>query len=129
MRKQNRFLRGIISLWVAASLLMAPLVPAFAAAQANNAPAVSHAMHESVAIAHADHGQVDQVADAAGHKNTSCAKHQQCSGKCCATCAQCFTATPAVSPLFLTTHSPRLSTVVRLQDRLVTAAHDRPPAV
>ncbi len=134
MRQQNIISRGMISLWVAASLLMAPLVPAFAAAQTDTAPAASHAAHESVgathtAGVHADHGKAQPTADATGHKDTSCAKHEQCSGKCCATCAQCFSAAPAVSPMFLPTHSPRLSAVARLHDRLVTAAHDRPPAV
>ncbi len=134
MRKQNIFLRGIISLWVATSLLTAPLVPAFAAAQADKAPPAPHAVHESAgvahaAVSHADHGKANPTADATGHKNVSCAKHEQCSGKCCATCAQCFTATPAMPAIFLTTSSPRLSAVPRLHDRLVVATHDRPPAV
>jgi len=135
MRKQNIFLRGIISLWVAVSLLIAPLTPAIAAAsQADKAPSAPHAAHESAGVAHAvdlhaDHGKAHATTDATGHKNTSCAKHEQCSGKCCATCAQCFTATSALPTFFLTTHSPQLSVATRLHDRLVVAVHDRPPAV
>ncbi len=134
MRKQNIILRGIISLWVAASLLIAPLTPAFAAAQADKAPSAPHAMHESAgamhaASLHADHGKTHATTDATGHKNTSCAKHEQCSGKCCATCAQCFTATSALPAFFLTTYSPLLSVATRLHDRLVVAGHNRPPAV
>ncbi len=134
MRKQNIIFRGIISLWVAASLLIAPLTPAFAAAQADKAPPAPHAMHESGGVAHAaslhaDHGKAHATTDATGHKNTSCAKHEQCSGKCCATCAQCFTATSAPPAFFLTTYSPQLSVATRLHDRLVVAGHNRPPAV
>ncbi|TAM45215.1 MAG: hypothetical protein EPN55_08790 [Gammaproteobacteria bacterium] len=133
MRKQNIFLRGVISLWVAISLLIAPLTPAFAAAQADKAPSAPHAVHESAAIAHAadlhaDHGKAHATTDATGHKNTSCAKHEQCSGKCCATCAQCFTATLSVSIPLVRFHAVQSPVVLRLHDRLVTAAHDRPPA-
>lgn len=134
MRKQSIFLRGIISLWVAASLLVAPLVPAFAAAHADNATAVSHAVHESTGAAHAvdlhaDHGKAQTATDTAADKNAPCDRHDHHDGKCCTTCVQCFTATPGMPAMFIPTHSPRLSAVSRLHDRLVVAAHDRPPAV
>ncbi len=132
MRKQNSFLRGVISLWVAASLLMAPLAPSLAAVLP--ADTTAHATHASAAVAHAadlhaDHGKAHPAADASGHQDNSCDQHDRCSGSCCATCAQCFTATSAMPAMFLTTHSPRLSGVPRLHDRLVVAVHNRPPAV
>lgn len=121
-------------MWVAASLLMAPLAPAFAAVQADNATAMSHAVHESAGVAHApglhaDHDKAHPTADATGHKNTSCAKHEQCSGKCCAACAQCFTAVSTVSASFSAILAVYTPTVPRLHDRLVAAGHNRPPAV
>ncbi len=131
MRKQNIILRGVISLWVTVSLLMTPLAPALAASVEAAAQAV-HARHAvaDMAGAHADHGKAHPATKThtTDRKGVSCEQHDRCSGQCCATCAQCFTATPALPAIFLTTHTPQLSAVPRLHDRLVVAGHDRPPA-
>ncbi len=118
---------------LALALGFAPTLPAFAAAQMDQTVSASHAAHgvadASAATNHADHAKVAQKQGATGHKNVSCDKHDRCSGACCAACAQCFTATSAMPTMFLTAHSPRLSAVPRLHDRLVVAGHNRPPAI
>ncbi len=78
---------------------------------------------------HANHGKTAKAAEPGDSSPSSaCYQHDQCGGKCCATCAQCFTATSAMPTMFLATYSPQLSAVPRLHDRLVVAPHDRPPA-
>jgi hypothetical protein len=133
MQKQNSLLRGVVSLWLAVALLFAPLAAPFAAIlSADNA---AHTVHENASVVvdtadmHADHVKTQTATDAAGQKGASCDRHDHHGGKCCATCVQCLTAAPAMPAMFIPTHSPRLSAVPRLHDRLVVAAHDRPPAV
>jgi hypothetical protein len=125
MHRPTFMMRALLSLWLVLSLSAAPLAPAFAAV----APGDSHATHAEVGMAamHADHAVAGQ--DTAGHPDSSCAQHDRCNGKCCAACAQCFTAAlgAAVSPNRL--HPVQTPVVPRLHDRLVAAGHNRPPSV
>jgi len=118
--------------WVLALALgFAPTLSAFAAAQTGRtAPAahVAHAGFDGASVSHADHAKVAQEG-ASGHENTSCAQHEQCSGKCCAACAQCFTAATTVPVSFSTVLAVYAPTEPSLHDRLTVAPHDRPPAV
>ncbi len=131
MHTSNPVTRWAVSIWVALSLLAAPWVASAAAAPANVAPAAVHAAHDgshAAGIPHADHAKISPQADTGSYPNTSCAKHEQCGGKCCTACAQCFTATSSVSASFAVVLATYTPVVPRLHDRLVTAPHDRPPA-
>lgn len=77
---------------------------------------------------HADHGKTGKVASADTQPTAGCAQHDQCSGKCCAACAQCFTAAFNFSIASIKTYSVQFPTVLHLDDRLTVAAHNRPPA-
>jgi len=119
--------RYILSLWLALSLLAAPLAsvsgaaPADAAVPAAATDAGAHALHAGHAA--------DPDGAAGSHAGTSCAQHEQCSGKCCAACAQCFTAAATVPVSFSTVLAVYSPTERSLHDRLTVAPHDRPPAV
>lgn len=112
-----------MSLWLALSLLVAPLAPAFAAA----APA-KDAHAAATAAMHADHAEISHDT-ATGQQDASCTQHEQCSGSCCAACAQCYTAVSSVPASFAAVLAVYSPTVPRLHDRLTVAPHDRPPAV
>ena len=117
MKVSNIFSQWVISLTVAVALLGAPVLPATASAPAD---AAAHAMH-------ADHGKAGKVASADGQPAAGCAQHDQCSGKCCATCAQCFTAAFNFSIASIQTYSVQFPIVLHLDDRLTVAVHNRPP--
>ena len=118
MKISNIFSQWVISLVVAVALLGAPVLPAVTSATADDAV---HAMH-------ADHGNTGKVASADDQSATGCTQHDQCSGKCCATCVQCFTAAFNFSIASIQTYSVQFPTVLHLDDRLTVAAHNRPPA-
>ena len=116
MRISNTFSQWVISLAVAVALLGAPVLPAVASATAD---ATAHAMH-------ADHGKTGKTVSTDGQPASGCAQHDQCSGKCCATCAQCFTAVFNLSVASFQTYSILFPTVLHLDDRLTVAVHNRP---
>ncbi len=117
MKVSNIFSRWLISLAVAVALLGAPVLPAMALAPAD---AAAHAMH-------AGHGNAGEMASTDGQPATGCAQHDQCDGKCCATCAQCFTVAFNFSSASIQTYSVQFPTVLHLDDRLTVAVHNRPP--
>ena len=133
MRVSNTFSQWVISLAVAVALLGAPVLPAAASATADDAV---HAAHGSASVAgavaaamHADHGKTAKAAEQSdGNPSSACYQHDQCSGKCCATCAQCFTVTFVLPVSSVRSHAVQSPIVLRLHDRLVVAVHNRPPA-
>lgn len=119
----------VISLVVSAALFLAPVLPMAASAGGE----AEHAAHESIGDMGAAQNDADapqtEHGKAAGAKTSSCDQHDQCSEKCCAAHAQCFTA--AVynhHPAFLLTNALLSPTVPHLNDRLTVASHLRPPA-
>lgn len=93
--------------------------------------ATAHAAHAGASASsavHADHDKVGEMASVEGQPAAGCAQHDQCSGKCCAACAQCFTAAFNFSSVSTETYSIQFPTVLHLDDRLTVAAHNRPPA-
>ena len=97
--------------------------------------ATAHAAHGGASVAtaeatamHANHGKAGEMASADGQPAAGCAQHDQCSGKCCAACAQCFTAAFNFFIASLETYSVQFPTVLHLDDRLTVAVHNRPPA-
>jgi hypothetical protein len=133
MRFPSIISQWAISLAVAVALLGAPLLPAVASATADDSV---HTAHGSAGVAsaaaaamHADHGMTTKAAEAAdGNPSSGCYQHDQCSGKCCATCAQCFTVTFVLPVASVRSHAVQSPIVLRLHDRLVAAVHNRPPA-
>lgn len=129
MYRLNPVSRWAVAVWLALSLLAAPWTTAFAGTRADATPPVTLAAHDG-ASAHADHAMGLHNAEAGSYADTSCVQHEQCGGKCCTACAHCFTAAASVPvssfSVVLAAYTP---TVPRLHDRLVTAPHDRPPAV
>jgi hypothetical protein len=123
MHRLNPVSRWAVAVWLALSLLAAPWATAFAGTHADQPPSAAHAMH-------ADHAMGSHNVEAGSYAGTSCVQHEQCGGKCCTACAHCFTAAASVPTSSLTVvlavYTP---TVPRLRDRLLTAPHDRPPAV
>lgn len=117
MKVSSIFSQWVISLVVAVTLLGAPVLPTTASVPADTAP---HAMH-------ADHGNAGKVVNADDQSAAGCAQHDQCSGKCCATCAQCFTAAFNFSIASIQTYSVQFPIVLHLDDRLTVAVHNRPP--
>lgn len=117
MLVSNTFSQWVISLAIALALLGAPLLPAMAAVPTD---AAAHAVH-------ADHGKSDKAPDVKGGKVPGCLQHDQCGGKCCTACAQCFTAAFHLSSISAETYSVQFPTVLHLDDRLTVAAHNRPP--
>ena len=117
MKVSNVFSQWVISLAVAVALLGAPVLPAMASVPPD---AAAHAMH-------ADHGKAGEMASADGQPAAGCVQHDQCDGKCCATCAQCFTAAFNFSIASIQTYSVQFPTVLHLDDRLTVAVHNRPP--
>ena len=132
MKVSHVFSQRVISLVVAIALLGAPGLPAMASAPMD---AAAHAAHGGASVAnvgttvlHTNHGKVGEMAGADGQPATGCAQHDQCSGRCCAACAQCFTAAFDFSTASTETYSIQFPTVLHLDDRLTVAAHNRPPA-
>lgn len=127
------WVRRALAFVLALALGFAPTMPAFASAQMDQTVSESHAAHGvadvNAATTHADHAKVAQEEGATGHKNVSCDKQDRCSGQCCAACAQCFTAAFNFSITSIQTYSVQFPTVLRLDDRLTVAAHNRPPTV
>ena len=128
MRTCRPLSHWVISLAVSAALVLAPVLPMPVSA----AGEAEHAAHESIGVmatvktdAHAQHTEHGK---AAGAKTSSCDQHDQCSKKCCAACAHCFTAAFTQSPTFLPTNTSLSPTVPHLYDRLAVAPHLRPPA-
>ncbi len=133
MWSPNIISQWAISLAVAVALLGAPVLPAVASVTADDS---IHAAHGSAGVAsagatamHADHGKTAKATEP-GYSNPSsaCYQHDQCGGKCCATCAQCFTATSVLPAFSVRSHAVQSPIVLRLHDRLVAAVHNRPPA-
>lgn len=96
--------------------------------------ATAHAAHGGASVAnaeatamHANHGKAGEMANADDQPAAGCVQHDQCSGKCCAACAQCFTAAFNFSSDSIETYSIQFPTVLHLDDRLTVAAHNRPP--
>lgn len=133
MRVSNTFSQWVISLAVAVALLGTPVLPAVASATADDSV---HAAHGSAGVAsaaagamHAEHGMTTKAVEPGdGNPSSGCYQHDQCSGKCCATCAQCFTATSVLPAASVRSHAVQSPIVLRLHDRLVAAVHNRPPA-
>lgn len=119
MRTPVTSTRWTVLLLMSVTLLGVPVLPAIASAPPDVA---AHAMH-------ADHGKADMASDVKGGNVSSCLQHDPCGGKCCATCAQCFTAAFNFSIASLQTYSVQFPTVLYLDDRLTVAAHNRPPTV
>jgi len=117
MKVSSIISRWVISLAVTVALLGAPVLPAMASAPADTA---AHAMH-------AGHDNAGKMASTDGQPAAGCAQHDQCDGKCCATCAQCFTAAFNFSTSSSETYSVQFPTVLHLDDRLTVAVHNRPP--
>ena len=131
MRLSNTFSQWAISLAVAIALLGAPVLPAAASATADDSVHTAHGSADvaSAAVAmHAEHGKTTKAAEP-GDSNPSsgCYQHDQCSGKCCATCAQCFTVAFNFFIASIRTYSVQFPTVLHLDDRLTVAVHNRPP--
>ena len=78
---------------------------------------------------HADHGKTTEAVEQVDNNplSSACYQHDQCSGKCCATCAQCFTAAFNFSIASIQTYSVQFPIVLHLDDRLTVAVHNRPP--
>ncbi|MBI3569823.1 MAG: hypothetical protein HY082_01780 [Gammaproteobacteria bacterium] len=131
MKVSNSISQRVISLVVAIALLGAPGLPAPASAPMD---AAAHAAHGGASVAnaeatalHANHGKAGEMAGADSQPAAGCAQHDQCNGKCCAACAQCFTAAFNFFITSLETYSVQFPTVLHLDDRLTVAAHNRPP--
>ncbi len=132
MRSPSIISQWAISLAVAVALLGVPVLPAVASATADD---FMHTAHGSASVAsagaaamHADHGKTAKAAEPGdGNPSYACYQHDQCGGKCCATCAQCFTAAFNFSSASIQTYSVQFPTVLHLDDRLTVAVHNRPP--
>lgn len=109
-----------VSFALTLAIILAPVLPAFASAAADAAtPAL-----------HANHGKTDGVTVHADQKPGSCIQDSSCNGECCVTCVQCAGAAFDLSAPFVLTRAVQFPAAVpRLHDRLMAAAHDRPPAV
>ncbi|MBI3574181.1 MAG: hypothetical protein HY083_00730 [Gammaproteobacteria bacterium] len=139
----------LLAVVLAVAVGFSPLASAFAASAMAKASHVAHG-NTSVAgaetiVLHADHGKAGETASAEhgsasvagagragatadGQPAAGCAQHDQCSGKCCAACAQCFTAAFNFFIASIETYSVQFPTVLHLDDRLTVAVHNRPPA-
>lgn len=125
----RHFARRAVALVLMLAIGLVPTLPVFATPVQTDD--TSYAVHAGASATdrHAGHDKTVKADDTAGNKASSCDRHDHGSGNCCATCAQCFTATSAMPAMLLTIHFPRLSAVPHLHDRLVVAAHNRPPAI
>ena len=119
MHKLKALLHVCISFALTLAIILAPVLPAFTSTSTDTAASTLHA----------DHGKIDGVTAHADQKPESCIQHDTCNDRCCATCAECFVAAFDLSAPFVLTHAVQSPTVPRLHDRLMTATHDRPPAV
>lgn len=135
MKVSSVFSQRVVSLVVAIALLGAPGLPAMASAPMDATAHAAHAAHAAhgavgadATALHVNHGKAGEMTGAEGPSTTGCAQHDQCSGKCCAGCAQCFTAAFNFSSVSTETYSIQFPTVLHLDDRLTVAAHNRPPA-
>lgn len=118
MLARPRIASRLLAVVTALALAFAPAFPAFAHTGGPDAPAAQ------TAAAHTHHAH-----DGHGEplKASPCSLHDGCSGQCCATCAQCFTAAPALAPPLSPSHAVRNATAGRLHTLLLVAPHNRPP--
>jgi hypothetical protein len=120
----HRFLRRAAALVLTLVIGFAPALPAAASVPADDTAHGSASVASAEAHAlHADHAKATKAAEQSDNNppSSSCYQHDQCSGKC-------FSATlmlPISSVRPRTVQSP---VVPRLHDRLVAAAHYRPPS-
>ena len=77
----------------------------------------------------ADHGKTGKTVSTDGQPAPVARSTTSAAAKCCATCAQCFTAVFNLSVASFQTYSILFPTVLHLDDRLTVAVHNRPPAV
>lgn len=119
--------KHLLAVVLAVAVGFSPLAPAFAASAMVKTSQAAHGDTSAAPISHANHGKAGEMAGAEDPSTTGCAQHDQCSGKCCAACAQCFTAAFYFSGISTETYSVQFPTVLHLDDRLTVAVHNRPP--
>lgn len=120
--------KHLLAMVLAIAVGFSPLAPVFAASAMAKTSQAAHGDTGAASTLHADHGKVGEMAGVDDQPAAGCAQHDQCSGKCCAACAQCFTAAFHFSSVSVETYSVQFPTALHLDDRLTVAAHNRPPA-
>lgn len=100
------------------AMASAPVLPAFGMAPAES---------DAVSTVHAGpvHDVSPQAVDAGALPD--CDQHQNCHGRCCAFCAQCFTAVFFVQPDYVPSHPVQTPVVNRLHSFVLATLPDRPP--
>ncbi len=112
MLRLKRFSRHL-SLLLAWVIACAPVLPAFAMAQAS---AEVHTAHHAPAVAKTD-------------VKSHCAEHQGGQNQCCTFCTLQFTDVSAFSYPLSYTQSLQLPVIPRLHSKWIAAGQDRPPSI
>lgn len=117
MFRLKRLARNL-SLLLSLTLVLAPVVPAFAfVSHAADTHAV-HAFHDS------DQASAEVHADP---KESPCAQHDSCNGQCCASCAQCSGAVLLAPSVHLPSHPVQTPVLNQLHPFFLATSPDRPP--
>lgn len=116
-------IRHFLEFLLATLIAAAPLLPAFAFdghAHGGSAQAATASLADL-------HGTEAHHAPDFQVKSSSCDKHDDCQGQCCAVCAHCFTVSVPIMPALGPAHPVQTATVRELHDSLLVTFLNRPP--